>query len=113
MDTFDVQKEIYDYKQESGFDMMDIESAFLRLYGKVNETYESSLAYRKALGKCMSDDTLRRDENALNALNIMSKNVGADIADIAMECLVISEMFGYNLGKEIDKKITMNRYAGT
>ena len=75
------QKEIIQNKKNHGWEIGDIKSEFLLLYGEVAEAYE---AYYK--------------------------NFGSELADIGIYLLGISEMLGFSLADEIDKKMEINSH---
>jgi NTP pyrophosphatase (non-canonical NTP hydrolase) len=82
MNLKDVQKRIFDNKIKKGFNTTDVRMEFLFLYEEVAEAYE---AYWK-----------KKDD------------LGGELADVAIYLMAISEMLGFDLGEEIDKKMDIN-----
>jgi len=80
------QKEIIQNKKNHGWEIGDIKSEFLLLYGEVAEAYE---AYYK---------------------NFDKEALGSELADIGIYLLGISEMLGFSLAQEIDKKMEINSH---
>lgn len=78
-----IQKEIWLNKINKGFNTTDVNKEFCLLYGEVGEAYE---AYRK-----------KKDD------------LGEELADIAIYLMGLSEMLGFDLEDEIDKKIIKNK----
>lgn len=83
MEINKVQKEIIQNKINHGFNITDINKEFLLLYGEVSEAYE---AYRK-----------KKDD------------LGSELADVAIYLMGISEMLGFDLENEINKKMEINK----
>lgn len=83
MDLLKIQKEVFQNKLDKGFNTTDIYKEFCFLFGEVGEALE---AYRK-----------KKD------------NLGEELADIAIFLLGLSEMLEYDLEKEIEKKIEINK----
>lgn len=83
MDIKKTQKEIIQNKINHGFNITDIAKEFCLLYGEVGEAYE---AYRKK-----------------------KKDLGAELADVAIYLLGISELLGFDLEKEITNKMKINK----
>ena len=83
MDLKKVQKDIIENKIKHGFNTTDICKEFCLLYGEVSEAYE---AYRKK-----------------------KNDLGEELADIAIYLLGISEILGFDLEKEINKKMEINK----
>lgn len=82
IDLNKVQKDIIQNKINHGFNTTDICKEFCLLYGEVSEAYE---AYRK-----------KKDD------------LGEELADAAIYLLGISEMLGFDLENEINKKMEIN-----
>ena len=82
MDLKQMQKEIWKNKLEKGFNMTNVEKEFCLLYGEVAEAFE---AYRK-----------KKDD------------LNEELADVAIYLMSLSEMLGYDLADEIQKKISKN-----
>ena len=78
------QKEVIDNKIKHGWPIDKIPEEFCWLYGEVGEAYDAWLK-----GK---DD------------------LGSELADVALYLLGISEMLGFSLAEEIEKKIEINRH---
>ena len=79
----EIQKKVYANKVEKGFNTTDIAKEFCMLYGEVGEAYD---AYRK------------KDQ----------ENLKEELADIAIYLLGLSEILGFSLSDEIEKKMTIN-----
>ena len=82
MDLKQMQKEIWKNKLEKGFNTTNVEKEFCLLYGEVAEAFE---AYRK-----------KKDD------------LNEELADVAIYLISLSEMLGYDLADEIQKKISKN-----
>ncbi len=82
MNLNEIQKQIYANKVAKGFNTTNIEREFCFLYGEVGEAFE---AYRK-----------KKDD------------LGAELADIAIYLFGLSEMLGFSLQDEIEKKMLIN-----
>ncbi len=82
MDLKQMQKEIWKNKLEKGFNTTNVEKEFCLLYGEVAEAFE---AYRK-----------KKDD------------LNEELADVAIYLMSLSEMLGYDLVDEIQKKISKN-----
>ncbi len=83
MEMKKIQKEIWLNKINKGFNTTDVNKEFCLLYGEVGEAYE---AYRK-----------KKDD------------LGEELADIAIYLMGLSEMLGFDLEDEIEKKIIKNK----
>ncbi len=83
MEMKKIQKEIWLNKINKGFNTTDVNKEFCLLYGEVGEAYE---AYRK-----------KKDD------------LGEELADIAIYLMGLSEMLGFDLENEIEKKIIKNK----
>ena len=79
----EMQKQIYQNKLDKGFNVTNIEKEFCLLYGEVSEAYE---AYRK-----------KKDD------------LGEELADIAIYLMGLSEILGFDLEKEIENKMKINK----
>lgn len=77
-----IQKEIWQNKITKGFNTTDVNKEFCLLYGEVGEAYD---AYRK-----------KKDD------------LNEELADIAIYLMGLSEMLGFDLEKEILKKVEKN-----
>ena len=82
MDLKDIQKQIWQNKINKGFNTTDVNKEFCLLYGEVSEAYE---AWRK-----------KKDD------------LNEELADIAIYLMGLSEMLGYDLSDEIEKKVLKN-----
>ncbi len=78
-----LQAEIVANKKAKGFNTTNLEREFLLLYGEINEAYESFLKHDGQLGE--------------------------ELADVAIYLLGLAELTGVDLGKEIERKIAINR----
>ena len=83
IDLKKIQRDIIENKIEHGFNTTDICKEFCLLYGEVSEAYE---AYRKK-----------------------KNDLGEELADVAIYLLGISEILGFDLEKEINKKMKINK----
>ena len=83
MDLSKLQKEVFQNKQDKGFNTTDVNKEFCYLYGEVGEAFE---AYRK-----------KKD------------NLGEELADVAIYLFGLSEMLGFDLLDQIEKKVSKNR----
>ncbi len=83
MDIKKMQKEIYQNKVNKGFNVTDVPREFCLLYEEVSEAYS---AYRK-----------KKDD------------LGEELADVAIYLLGLSEILGFDLGEEIEKKVLKNK----
>lgn len=83
MNVKELQKAVWANKVAKGFDKTTVEQEFCYLYGEVGEAYD---AYYK-----------KKDD------------LGEELADIAIYLLGISQILGYDLEKEIIKKIEKNK----
>ena len=82
MDLMKLQKQVFQNKLDKGFNTTNIDKEFNYLYGEVSEAYD---AFRK-----------KKDD------------LGEELADVAIYLLGLSEMLGYNLEEEINKKFEKN-----
>lgn len=80
-DTKEIQKRIYQNKIEKNFNVTDVETEFLFLYGEIAEAFD---AYKKA------------------------EDVGEELADIAIYLLGLAEITNVDLGAEIKRKMRVN-----
>lgn len=78
------QKMVYENKVQKGFNVTNVETEFLLLYGEIAEAFE---AYK---------------QNKMD-------NLGEELADIAIYLLGLSEILGIDLDEEIAKKIKINQ----
>lgn len=83
MDTKSTQKRIIDNKISKGFPTDNLEQEFLLLHGEVAEAYV---------------EVLRGDKKAL----------AEELADVAIYLLGIAELNDVDLGKEIERKLSIN-----
>ena len=84
IDLKQTQKEIYENKVKKGFNVTDINKEFCLAYGEMAEAYE---AWRKN-----------------------KKDLGEELADVAIYLLGISEILNIDLEEEILKKIIKNKH---
>ena len=82
MELKKIQKDIWQNKLNKGFNTTDVNKEFCLLYGEVAEAY----------------DAWKKKKDDLNE----------EIADIAIYLMGLSEMLGFNLADEIEKKVTKN-----
>ena len=82
MELREMQKGVWDNKIKHGFSLTNVEQEFCLLYGEVGEAYE---AYVK-----------KQD------------NLGEELADVAIYLMGLSQMLGYDLKDEIEKKMAIN-----
>jgi NTP pyrophosphatase (non-canonical NTP hydrolase) len=84
MTSKELQKRIYDNKVKHNFNLTNIEQEFCLLHGEVSEAYE---AWLKKLGK---------------------KELGEELADVAIYLYGLAELLGYDLGDEMERKMAIN-----
>ena len=77
-----IQKDIWQNKLNKGFNTTDVNKEFCLLYGEVSEAY----------------DAWKKKKDDLNE----------ELADIAIYLMGLSEMLGFNLADEIEKKVLKN-----
>ena len=82
VDLKKIQETIYKNKVEKGFNVTDINKEFCLTYGELAEAYD---AWKK-----------KKDD------------LGEELADVAIFLLGLSEILGFNLEDEIQKKIYKN-----
>lgn len=82
MELKKIQKDIWKNKLNKGFNTTDVNKEFCLLYGEVAEAY----------------DAWRKNKDDLNE----------ELADIAIYLMGLSEMLGYDLADEIEKKVSKN-----
>ena len=82
MDLIDIQKRVYENKVNKGFNVTNVPLEFCLLYGEVGEAYDAWFKKKEDLG--------------------------SELADIAIYLLGLSEILGYDLGEEIEKKMCIN-----
>ena len=82
MDLKKIQKDIWQNKLNKGFNTTDVNKEFCLLYGEVSEAY----------------DAWRKKKDDLNE----------ELADIAIYLIGLSEMLGFDLATEIEKKVLKN-----
>lgn len=83
MELKKIQKDIWQNKLSKGFNTTDVNKEFCLLYGEVAEAY----------------DAWRKNKDDLNE----------ELADIAIYLMGLSEMLGYDLADEIEKKVSKNK----
>ena len=82
MELKKIQKDIWQNKLNKGFNTTDVNKEFCLLYGEVSEAYE---AWRKK-----------------------KEDLNEELADIAIYLMGLSEMLGFDLADEIEKKVSKN-----
>ena len=82
MELKNIQKDIWQNKLNKGFNTTDVNKEFCLLYGEVAEAY----------------DAWKKKKDDLNE----------ELADIAIYLMGLSEMLGFNLADEIEKKVSKN-----
>lgn len=83
MDLDEMQKEIWDNKLKKGFNTTNVQMEFCYLYGEVAEAYD---AYLKK-----------------------HQDLGLELADIAIYLMGLSNMLGFSLKEQIEKKMEINK----
>ena len=83
MDLKKTQKDIWQNKLNKGFNTTDVNKEFCLLYGEVSEAY----------------DAWRKNKDDLNE----------ELADVAIYLMGLSEMLGFDLSYEIEKKVSKNK----
>ncbi len=84
MDLNEVQKRVWKNKVNKGFNTTDVCKEFCYINGEVAEAFD---AYNKKKSK---------------------EDLGSELADIAIYLLGLSEMLGFSLEDEINKKMAIN-----
>lgn len=82
MDLKKIQKDVWKNKLNKGFNTTDVNKEFCLLYGEVAEAY----------------DAWKKKKDDLNE----------ELADVAIYLMGLSEMLGYDLADEIEKKVSKN-----
>ena len=82
MELKKIQKGIWQNKLNKGFNTTDVNKEFCLLYGEVSEAY----------------DAWKKKKDDLNE----------ELADIAIYLMGLSEMLGFDLADEIEKKVFKN-----
>lgn len=82
MDLKKTQKDIWQNKINKGFNTTDVNKEFCLLYGEVSEAYD---AWKKK-----------------------KEDLNEELADIAIYLIGLSEMLGFDLESEIQKKVDKN-----
>ena len=82
MELKKIQKDIWQNKLNKGFNTTDVNKEFCLLYGAVSEAY----------------DAWKKKKDYLNE----------ELADIAIYLMGLSEMLGFDLADEIEKKVSKN-----
>lgn len=82
MELKKIQKDIWQNKLSKGFNTTDVNKEFCLLYGEVAEAY----------------DAWKKKKDDLNE----------ELADIAIYLMGLSEMLGFDLADEIEKKVAKN-----
>lgn len=83
MELKKIQKDIWQNKLNKGFNTTDVNKEFCLLYGEVAEAY----------------DAWKKKKDDLNE----------ELADIAIYLMGLSEMLGFDLEDEIEKKVCKNK----
>lgn len=84
MELNEMQKRAWENKVKKGFNTTNVFQEFCYLYGEIGEAYEAFIK--------------KHDD------------LGGELADIALYLLGLSEMLGFNLKDEIEKKIEINEH---
>ena len=82
MELKKIQKDIWQNKLNKGFNTTDVNKEFCLLYGEVSEAY----------------DAWKKKKDDLNE----------ELADIAIYLMGLSEMLGFDLADDIEKKVSKN-----
>ena len=82
MDLKKIQKDVWKNKLNKGFNTTDVNKEFCLLYGEVAEAY----------------DAWKKKKDDLNE----------ELADVAIYLMGLSELLGYDLADEIEKKVSKN-----
>ncbi len=82
MELKKIQKNVWQNKLNKGFNTTDVNKEFCLLYGEVSEAY----------------DAWKKKKDDLNE----------ELADIAIYLMGLSEMLGFDLADEIEKKVSKN-----
>ncbi len=82
MELKKIQKDVWQNKLNKGFNTTDVNKEFCLLYGEVSEAY---YAWKK-----------KKDD------------LNEELADIAIYLMGLSEMLGFDLADEIEKKVSKN-----
>ena len=82
MELKKIQKDIWQNKLNKGFNTTHVNKEFCLLYGEVSEAY----------------DAWKKKKDDLNE----------ELADIAIYLMGLSEMLGFDLADEIEKKVSKN-----
>ncbi len=82
MELKKIQKDIWQNKLNKGFNTTDVNKEFCLLYGEVAEAY----------------DAWKKKKDDLNE----------ELADIAIYLMGLSEMLGFDLADEVEKKVSKN-----
>ena len=82
MELKKIQKDIWQNKLNKGFNTTDVNKEFCLLYGEVSEAY----------------DAWKKKKDDLNE----------ELADIAIYLMGLSEMLGFDLADEIEKRVSKN-----
>ena len=83
MDLDEVQKEVWQNKLNKGFNTTNVQMEFCYLYGEIAEAYDAFLK-KKA-------------------------DLGLELADIAIYLMGLSNMLGFSLKEQIEKKLEINK----
>ena len=83
MDLDEMQKEVWQNKINKGFNLTNVEKEFCYIYGEVGEAYEAYLKKKDDLGE--------------------------ELADIGLYLLGLSQMLGFSLKEQMEKKLEKNK----
>ena len=83
MDLDVMQKEVWQNKINKGFNLTNVEKEFCYIYGEVGEAYEAYLKKKDDLGE--------------------------ELADIGLYLLGLSNMLGFSLKEQMEKKLEKNK----
>ena len=83
MDLDEMQKEVWQNKVNKGFNLTNVEKEFCYIYGEVGEAYEAYLKKKDDLGE--------------------------ELADIGLYLLGLSNMLGFSLKEQMEKKLEKNK----
>jgi len=82
MELGEIQKQVFKNKINKGFDVTNVEREFCLLYGELGEAFEAYLKKKEGLG--------------------------GELADVAIYLFGLSEMLGFDLQQEIERKMEIN-----
>ena len=79
MNLNEMQKEVWQNKINKGFNLTNIEKEFCYIYGELGEAYDAYLKKKEDLGE--------------------------ELADVGLYLLGLSEMLGFSLEEQMEKKL--------